>query len=347
MNRRVLLRWGLWGAALVGTTALLLALRGTLDKAHFALAFLLVVLGGSASGGRRLGFALAVLAFFSFNFFLLPPFHTLWVADGWDWLVLAAFLVTSGVATHLLARAESEARRAGTLREIDRFKNTLLASVSHDLRTPLTTIKALADQIAADGEERAEVIRSETDRLNRFVGNLLELSRIQSGVLPVESVLVPAEDLVGAAIRSVAASFGTRELRTRLDGDPALLVGRLDFTHALRILVNLLENAHRYAPPDAPIELEVSRTAERIRFAVRDRGPGVPIGERERIWEPFYRPRDAAQAAAGIGLGLAIARRLAEAQGGSLDFEPREGGGSSFVFEAPAPVTEELRAISL
>ncbi len=339
--------WLVWGAALALNTVILLSLRGRLDKAHFALAYLLVVLVGSASGGQRLGLSLAVLAFFCFNFFLLPPYHTLFVAEPLDWLVLLAFLVTAAVAAHLLARARSEAAQAGALRELDRFKDTLLASVSHDLRTPLTTIKAVANAISQEGDDRARVIETEADRLNAFVGDLLDLSRIQGGVLPVQAELIAAEDLLGVAIRQVSASFGERELRTHLAGDASLLVGRFDFLHALRVLVNLLENAHKYSPLSEPIELSVNRTDWELLFEVADRGPGIAPAERERIWEPFYRPGDAPSGVDGTGLGLAIARRLAMAQNGSLQYQPRSGGGSVFVFYVPAASNDELDAISL
>lgn len=220
--------WLLWGGALVLNTVVLLSLRGTLDKAHFALAYLLVVLGASASGGRRMGLVLAVVAFFCFNFFLLPPYHTLIVADPRDWLVLFVFLVTGAVAAYLLERARNEADRVGALRAADQFKDALLASVSHDLRTPLTTIKAMAHAIAQEGEARAAVIEAETDRLNAFVGDLLDLSRIRGGVLPVQTELIAAEDLLGVAIQRVSASLNGRELRTQLQGDASLLVGRLN-----------------------------------------------------------------------------------------------------------------------
>lgn len=339
--------WFIWGAALVLNTVVLLLVRERLDKAHFALAYLLVVLGGSASGGRTLGLALAVVSFFCFNFFLLPPYHTLFVADPLDWLVLFAFLVTGAVAAYLLERARTEADRAGALREADQFKDTLLASVSHDLRTPLTTIKAMAHAIAQEGEERAAVIEAEADRLNAFVGDLLDLSRIQGGFLPVQVELTAAEDLLGVAIQRVSASFSGRELRTHLDGGASLLVGRFDFVHALRILVNLLENAHKYSPPEEPIDVYVDRNAAQMRFQIADRGSGIPAGESERIWEPFYRPAGAPLGTDGTGLGLAIARRLAEAQNGTLDYHPRAGGGSLFVFSVPAATTVELNGISL
>jgi two-component system, OmpR family, sensor histidine kinase KdpD len=508
------LPWLLWLGALAAATAAMLAVRPSLDKAHVALVYLLLVLGASARGGRALGLSLSVAAFLAFNFFFVPPYHTLVVAEPFDWLVLAAFLITGLVAAHLLARAQSEAeatrRRAsevdhlsalgaetlnagraehalaaiaevirstldlsrcevylrdkdggavtmaagvGTepppvaerpivadsrlvewvaetgravvqrvdgstrlggesselstsvaavdvsgarmlllpllvrghtvgvlrvvhsadidldparrrfleaityyaalgadrvrlvadaehaeaLRQADRLKNAVLASVSHDLRTPLTTIKALAHDIRIDGDDRAATIEEEADRLNRMVADLLDLSRLAGGALTLRPELNAAEDLVGAALDRVSGAARERTLNASIDPSEPLLVGRFDFVHALRALVNLIENALKHSPADAPVDVTARRAGEALEFEVADRGPGVPAVERERIFQPFYRPAvTLPDAGGGAGLGLSIARGLAEAQGGSVGYEPREGGGSRFILRLPA-----------
>jgi two-component system sensor histidine kinase KdpD len=109
-----------------------------------------------------------------------------------------------------------------------------------------------------------------------------------------------------------------------------LLTGRFDLTNSLRALVNLIENACRYSPPNSPITIRARREHDTLRISVLDRGPGVPPAERERIFEPFYRPQGTAADVRGTGLGLSIARGLAAAQGGAVEFEPRAGGGSCF-----------------
>jgi two-component system sensor histidine kinase KdpD len=233
-------------------------------------------------------------------------------------------------------RLAAEAQRAEALREADRLKDALIASVSHDLRTLLTTIKALAHDLGEQGDDRAVTIEEEADRLNRFVADLLDLSRLSAGELRVRPEIVAAEDLAGAALQRVSGSMDGREVRVTLPPDEPLLLGRMDFVQALRVLVNLLENAHKYAPPGTPIDLSAAREGERLVFRVADRGPGVPEDEVERIFQPFYRrPRGEADVG-GAGLGLSISRRLAEAQGGSLAYQPRPGGGSVFVFALPA-----------
>jgi len=233
------------------------------------------------------------------------------------------------------ARLEIEAGHAEGLREADRLKNALLASVSHDLRTPLTTIKALAHELAGE-DDRAAIIEEEADRLNRLVADLLDLSRLQGGGLTLDIGLNPVDDLVGAVAQRVSGVLADRQLAIDLGESGALLVGRFDLSQALRILVNLIENAHKYAPQGTPIDLSVVRHGERLEFAVEDRGPGVPPEERDRVFEPFYRGPGSSPDTGGAGLGLAIARQLARAQDGDVTSQPRPGGGATFVLSLPA-----------
>jgi two-component system, OmpR family, sensor histidine kinase KdpD len=337
---RGLLTW-LGVAALV--TAMLWSFRGHVDKVHMALGYLLVVLGGSAREGRTLGVVLSVACFLAFNFFLLPPFYTLAIHEPLDWWVLLAFLITGMVAAELFyrtQRAVALAERVEALREADRLKDALLATVSHDLRTPLTSIRALAAELRETGDERAAIIEEEAVRLNRMVTDLLDLSRIRAGALPVSPEVNAAEDLVGAALAQLRAVEGGEAIQVRLPSDGVLALGRFDFVHALRALSNLMENALRHSPPDEPVELVVALEGPDLVFRVMDRGPGVPPEDRERIFEPFSRTGSDSDSRdrTGAGLGLAIAKRVAEAQGGGVAYLPRPGGGS--VFELRLPSTE-------
>jgi two-component system sensor histidine kinase KdpD len=236
----------------------------------------------------------------------------------------------------------AEAERADAFRQADTLKSALIAGLSHDLRTPLTTIKAMAASLRARGSAEAATIEEEADRLNRLVADLLDLSRLNAGAMPVRLELNAAEDLIGAAVRQVGGVLAPgRVVVTSAslgDGKPnaAVLVGRFDFVHALRALVNLIENADKYSPSGESIELGVERHGTELRFSVSDRGPGVLLTERERIFEPFYRAPGAAPDVGGAGLGLAIARRLAVEQGGDVRYEARPGGGSRFTLVLPA-----------
>ncbi len=236
-------------------------------------------------------------------------------------------------------RLAGEAERAAALQEAHRVKDAVLASVSHDLRTPLTTIKGLAHEIAEDGDERAEIIEDEADRLNTFVAQVLDLSRISSGTAVSDVQPNEAEDLLGAAAQQAAGRLSDRELRITVSSDDALLFGRFDFSQTLRALVNLIDNAAKYSPVSEAIDLSARREGQwLVLFAVADRGPGVPLDDRERIFEPFYHraPSRGSANLGGAGLGLSIARGIAEAQGGSVTLDTRDGGGSVFTLRVPA-----------
>jgi two-component system, OmpR family, sensor histidine kinase KdpD len=321
-----------WLATLAAVTGGLLALRPHLDEAHVALAYLLVVLVGGARAGRAVGFTLAGLAFGCFDWFFVLPYGTLSVGKSNDWVVLIAFLATSIIVTQLFERARHEADAARTAR----MREAIVASVSHDLRTPLTTMKALAHDMASNGDERAELIEAEADRLTALVNDLLDFSRINSGSLRLSIEPNEAEDLLGAALQQVSGAAAGRTINVGLDPAHPLLFGRFDFTSTLRVVVNLLDNALKYSTPETAIDLSAKREGPWLSFTVADRGFGVAEAEGEKIFDPFYRPDGVAPDASGVGLGLSIARALAEAQGCLLDYAPREGGGSVFTMRVPA-----------
>ncbi|NJD18767.1 MAG: DUF4118 domain-containing protein, partial [Gemmatimonadetes bacterium] len=330
--------------------------RERLDQAHMALAYLLVVLGASAREGRLVGLVMAGVSFVAFDFFLLHPLYRLTIADPLEWWILVSFLVTSGVAAELLHRQQraaalaehraeeiqrlsEEARQVAALREAARLKDALLATVSHDLRPPLTSIRAPAGELRAQGGEDAAAIEEEAERLSRFVSDLLDLSTIRAGGVQADPQVNAAEDLVGAALERVRGLPGAADIRVAIPpGD--ILVGRFDFVQALRSLVNLLDNALRHAPSGSAIELEVARAGGDLLFEVRDRGPGVPGEDRVRLFEPFH--GGSRERGHGTGLGLAIAREAARLQGGDVEYHPRPGGGSAFILRLPAADIEGL-----
>ena len=333
------LAWPLAFASLLLAAAILFAFRDDLDKAHVALVFLLIVLASSASGGRLLGVAIAIAAFLIFDWFFLPPYSTLLVRNPLDWVVLVTFLITSFVAAELLYRARAEraaVERAEALREADKLKDALLASLSHDLRTPLTTIKALAHELTPLGDERTLIIEEQADRLNRLVTDLLDVARLDGGALPLDIQVNAADDLLGAVVQHVSGRPDRNRLKVSLDDPASLSLGRFDFVHSLRILANLVDNALKYAPVDTPVEVSGGLDNGDLVFRVADHGAGIPPSERDRMFTPFYRPVGRTADAGSAGLGLSIARRLAEAQGGTLTYSERNGGGALFELRLPA-----------
>jgi two-component system sensor histidine kinase KdpD len=257
--------------------------------------------------------------------------------------VLAAlsYYAALGVERVRLASVHDE---ADALRRADRLKDALLASVSHDLRTPLTTIKGIANEILLGGDtERASVIEEEADRLTALVTDLLDLSQLDAGEMSIQPAVNTADDVIGAALQRVEPAFPDRVIETRLEEPWTDLVGRFDFVHTMRILTNLLENAAKYAPAGTPIRLRAWREGAELRFSIEDDGPGIAPDDRERVFAPFVRGRVRPPGVRGTGLGLSIARRLAEVQGGRLTYEPTAAVESRFVLKVPAAEAPPLQ----
>jgi two-component system sensor histidine kinase KdpD len=241
-------------------------------------------------------------------------------------------------------RLMAEAAQSAALREAQRAKDEIFAAVSHDLRTPLTTIKVLAQSGASRGEPSSMAIVEQADRLARMVGDLLEISMLRTGSTNRPPELNTADDLVGAAMRQAEGMLNGRRIEVQLDFESPTLVGRFDFVHTLRIIGNLLDNALRHTPEGGIVELRAERDNGWLVFTVADRGAGVASDERDRIFEAFYRPADATPDVGHAGLGLSIARSLADLQGGSVSYRAREGGGSVFELRLPAADVDDMAA---
>jgi two-component system, OmpR family, sensor histidine kinase KdpD len=237
------------------------------------------------------------------------------------------------------ARLADEAQEAQVRAESERLQNSLLSSVSHDLRTPLTAITgAVSTVLDNDGRldsdtrrDLLESVREEAERLSRLVANLLEMTRLQSGALRLQNEWHQVEEVVGAALRRLHRRLGQRTVTTRILPDlPAV---PMDDVLIEQVLVNLLDNVVKYTPPDSPIVIVATATDEAVTIEVADRGPGLPPGEEQRIFEKFYRlPPDTER---GAGLGLAICRGIVEAHGGHIWAQNLPGGGVAFLFTLP------------
>ena len=236
---------------------------------------------------------------------------------------------------------QREALEAETLRRSDAAKTTLLRAVSHDLRSPLTAIDAAASGLQSetlqleDDDRRAllTTIRVESARLARLVENLLDLSRLQAGAAQPRPELWPPEELVAQALGELADA----DARIELELDEVVPPVRVDAAQIERVLVNLIENALKYSPPDAPVRVAVEGRDGEVRLHVIDGGPGIAPAERDRVFEPFH--RTAGTPARGAGLGLAIARGFAQANGGRVWAEPAERGAHLVVALPAQPRT--------
>jgi two-component system sensor histidine kinase KdpD len=235
-------------------------------------------------------------------------------------------------------RLQAEAASAAALAKANELRTALLAAVSHDLRTPLASIKASATSLLSDDvnwdpaavQDLLKTIDAEADRLNSLVGNLLDMSRLQTGSLPISPRPVGLEEVVAGAVSSLSESDNAVETDVPetlplVEVDPALLE---------RAVANLVENAIRHAPADRPVRVDAGQVGDRVDLRVIDTGPGIPGEERERVFRPFQRLGDNPNGS-GVGLGLAVAKGFVEAVGGELTVEDTPGGGTTMVVSLP------------
>ena len=238
------------------------------------------------------------------------------------------------------ATLAGEAQQAQVQIATERLRNSLLSTVSHDLRTPLTAIAGAASGLLEDNalldpaarRELCQTIAEEAQRLNRLVQNLLEMTRLEAGAVQVHKEWQPLEEVVGAALTRLAAQMLDRPLTIHLPADLPLVP--LDSVLIEQVLLNLLDNALKYTSPGSPLALTAWATAEAVIVEMADRGPGLPPGDEQRIFEKFYRVPGPAQPS-GTGLGLTICRGLVEAHGGQMWAANRPGGGTVVRFTLP------------
>jgi len=242
------------------------------------------------------------------------------------------------------ARLDARARLAQLDAETNQLRAAMFSSVTHDLRTPLASIKAGVTSLldasaihdAIQQRDLLTTILEETDRLNRLVGNILDLAKIRAGALIPKRVPTAVDEVAEAVVarmRPLLADFAVElQLAPDLPEVPADPV-QLD-----QVLTNLLENAARHSPRGGAIRIHVSQTRDAVRVRVSDEGPGIKPEEREKVFEAFYRGRESPESS-GSGLGLAIARAIVVAHGGRIRIEETTGGGTAMVVDVPIEET--------
>jgi two-component system, OmpR family, sensor histidine kinase KdpD len=238
------------------------------------------------------------------------------------------------------ARLAEEAEQAQVRAETERLRNSLLSSVSHDLRTPLASITGAASTLienearldAATRRDLLEALHEEADRLNRLVQNLLEMTRLEAGALVPHTAWHSIEEVVGAALGHFGRSLAERPVNTRIPAELPLVP--MDDVLIEQVLINLVDNAIKYTPAGTPIEVSAEESDGAAVIEVADRGPGLPPGEERLIFEKFHRT-DRAPSARGAGLGLAICQGIIRAHGGRIWAENRPGGGVAIRLALP------------
>lgn len=326
-------------------TAALLPLRDRVDLASDMLAFLLVTVVVALVGGLWPALATGLAASLALNFFFTPPFHTWMIADPDNVVGLLVFLLVAALvsgAVEVAARRTQQVADATAQVEMHaaaaRLRTSLLVAVGHDLRSPLAVAKAGVSGLLSSGPaltvaDRDELLASADgalDRLGGLMDNLLDLSRVQTGALAVRRVPVAVGDVLAAALDDLGVA-PRATLVDVADGVPAALAdaGLLE-----RVLANLIGNAQRHASGEIPPTVVVRGVGDHVVIRVVDRGPGIPAADRERVFQPFQRLDDTT--AAGLGLGLALARGLTEAMGGGVHLEETALGGTTVVITLDA-----------
>lgn len=355
------------GLAIAITTLAFLPTRGRLTNAPIALILVIAVVGAAIIGGTLPSLVTAAVAAFMLNLLFIKPFGTLKIATVEEAISLFSFLIVALVVGQLVVRLTkrerqisvsslaladldarltveletrrhltTEARRAETLEQIDIQRASLLRSVSHDLRTPLAAIRAVAtdlrDGIRYDDRTRSELLTTvcdEVDRLDRLVANLLSLSRIEVGAFIPDRQAIDLLELVEERLRRLASLLALHEIRVDIPTDLPLLDA--DYSQLEQVLTNLLANAVRHAPEGSDVWITARSESERIRLEISDRGLGVPEELSELIFEAFRH----GERSRSTGIGLAICRSIVEAHGGTIWVERAFGGGASFVFTIP------------
>ncbi len=266
-----------------------------------------------------------------FDFVFVPPafvFNMPGFKDGLTVAVMFAVATAAAVLAEQLRRQVLQARRQA---EVEHLRNALLSALSHDLKTPLTALVGAGNALYEDRldprerREFARVVAEEAARLSRLVGNLLELTRLESGGLVAKQVPQVIDEVIGAVLYRLERQLDGRQVTTNVPEDVPLVP--FDPVLIEQVLRNLLENVMRHTPAGTPIDIDVQRREDSIELAVGDRGPGVPPGDEERVFEKLYRA-PGAKGDGGVGLGLTICRAILTAHDGRIWLENREGGGA-------------------
>ncbi len=339
-------------------TVLIRVVPGADRVGNVSILYLLVVLLTALRFGGGPAIVASVLAFLAIDWNFVDPRHTLTVHDPAEWIALVMFLIIATVTGHLTATARRQAdearvlareaaalaqveARAQALAEADRLKTALLSLVSHDFRSPLASIKASATaciqgDAAPDPAAQRELnlgIIQEADRLNGIVENILAMSRLEADAWRPQFEEAAVEEVVEAA-RSGLSRENDRRIQVALpEGEDDVW---LDPVQIGQVLHNLLDNALKYSPGDRSVDLQVRNTPDHLVFEVSDRGPGLPKGDEDRIFDRFYRAPELRESAVpGVGIGLSVCRGLVEAHGGQLTAANRPGGGAVFTVRLP------------
>jgi len=362
-----LVGFGLGAGLVVAVTLILLPFRSDMSRASPALILVVPVVLAGILGGRSAAIATAGCAGVAFSLGFIPPVGTLRVAVSEDAVALGVFTIVAVSVGSLVAleadrrraaeqradeieemharfralvaereRLQEEAERVAVLERVDEQRSALLRSVSHDLRTPLasvlavvTDLRAGADHSAEIREELLDMVCDEVQRLDRIVGNLLSLSRIEAGALRPDRQAVALDEMLTDLVKRLTRVLG--DVTVELHVPPDLPLVDVDYVQMDQVLTNLLENAARHSPTGGVVDVSAAEIGGVVEVRVTDQGSGIPADLRGQIFEPFR----TANGSTSTGVGLAICRAVVEAHGGLITASAGPGGGARMTFTMP------------
>lgn len=310
--------------------------KRSLEPTNLVMFYLLAVVIAAIRWGQAPAIVTAILSVLFFDFFLVPPYFTLGVADIQYLFTFIAFLIV-GVVVSTLA---SKTREQVIQRQTEKLQTALLNSISHDLRTPIASItgslSALIDRdYNLDDATRKELLETafqESERLNQLVGNLLDMTRMEAGALKISRKPCELRDLLGASLEQLRDRIGSRNIKIDVPKDfPEVAI---DFSFMMKVFFNLIDNALKYSPPDASIFIKASLSQDTARIEIKDQGVGIPDEDLKRIFDKFYRVQRPHQIK-GTGLGLSICKGIIEAHAGQITAINNPDRGVTFIINIP------------
>jgi two-component system sensor histidine kinase KdpD len=370
-SSKKIVRFGVSMLAVLLITALLEPFHREINSTTVAFAFLLVVLSSATFFGRNPALLASLIAMLCFNYFFFPPYQTWAIADSKNLVAWFAFTLTAIIAGELsiyarkraeeaergkleigrlyeeLQGAFEQASQAEALRQSEKLKSSLLDAVTHDLRTPLTSIKASVTTLLEDKKEKLldeegqseflEIINEETDRLNEFIEGIVSIAKVEANALHIRKNWSEVQEIINNAIERAKNHLNSNHVLVELERDlPNIFV---DASSIAEVVYTLLDNAAKYSPADSKIRVSARRAAnEMVEIAVEDEGRGIREEMREKVFDKFFRAdeEDIHTTASGLGLGLAIARGIVESQGGRIWVENgADNFKTKFVFQIP------------
>ncbi|MDR9423693.1 MAG: DUF4118 domain-containing protein [Marinobacter sp.] len=345
-----------WAVGSVGVaTAVALGLQHVLPIGNLSLVFLTSVLWVAARTGMRPALFTAVLSFLAYNFLFTEPRFTLHMTDSDELLTVMFFLIIAVIGGNLAGRQRDQVRmlraandQADALRvaeETERLRSALLSSISHDLRTPLSsmigsasTLKSMSNRLSEeDRESLLNSVLDEGERLDRYIRNLLDMTKLGHGTLKIERDWIALTDILSSALRRTRNLMSGIRVERNVAEDLPLL-----FVHPALIeqaLVNVLENAAKFAPDGSVLSIHAQRLGDELVIAISDEGPGIPEDQRGQVFDMFFTGGEGDRGPHGSGLGLAICHGMVAAHGGRIRAVPGPDNRGATI-EMALPLTE-------